>query len=50
MPKLIRFLFKETQQRIESRLDDVVRGESWFTRFMRLANAMYSHRVNNGRK
>jgi len=38
----------ETQQRIDSRLDDVVRGESWFTRFMRLANAMYSHRVNAG--
>ena len=37
-------------QRIDSRMYDVIRGESWFTRFMRLANAMYSHRVNNGSK
>lgn len=34
--------------RIDSRLGDVAQGESWFTRFMRLANAMYSHRVNAG--
>ena len=52
--KLNRFLnfeiFKETTQRLESRMDDIVKGENWFTRFMRLANAMYSHRVNSGSK
>ena len=31
-------------------MDDIVKGENWFTRFMRLANAMYSHRVNSGSK
>jgi iron uptake system EfeUOB component EfeO/EfeM len=39
---------QEIQQRVDSRLDDVVEGEPWFTRFMRLANAMYSHRINDG--
>ena len=31
-------------------MEEAAQGESWFTRFMRLANAMYSHRVNTGSK
>ena len=50
MTLLNNYTFQETAQRIESRMDDATRGENWFTRFMRLANAMYSHRANNGRK
>lgn len=41
-------IFKETKMRIDSRMGDNDQGEGWFTRFMRLANAMYSHRVNAG--
>ncbi|CAF0759039.1 unnamed protein product [Brachionus calyciflorus] len=38
----------ETKQKLESRLENVVKGETWFTRFMRLANAIYNHRINAG--
>lgn len=41
-------LKNETKQKLESRLENVVKGETWFTRFMRLANAMYNHRINVG--
>ncbi|RNA12309.1 hypothetical protein BpHYR1_016564 [Brachionus plicatilis] len=41
-------LKNETKQKLESRLENVVKGETWFTRFMRLANAMYNHRINAG--
>jgi len=37
---------QESEQRIESSLDNYAKGESWFTRFMRLANAIYSQRAN----
>lgn len=40
----------ETKQKLESKLENVVKGETWFTRFMRLANAMYNHRINAGSK
>ncbi len=35
---------------MDTEVGHFVQGESWFTRFMRLANAMYSHRVNTGSK
>lgn len=43
-------LKNETKLKLESRLENVVKGETWFTRFMRLANAMYNHRINVGSK
>lgn len=43
-------LNKDNQQRIGSSLATYVKGESWFTRFMRLANAIYTHRMSNGGK
>lgn len=39
---------QDNQQRIGSSLATYVKGESWFTRFMRLANAIYTHRMSNG--
>lgn len=38
----------EVQQNIGSNFDHYAKGESWFTRFMRLANAIYSHRTGTG--
>lgn len=38
----------ETKQRLESRMDNVRNQETWFTRFMRLANSLYNQRSNAG--
>lgn len=38
----------ETQQKIGHDLNNYIKGESWFTRFMRLASAIYTHRASNG--